>query len=114
MECVIRGGTRSVSIDTRRRMAHYGLRAYRAQISRVPKLVRQLQSSTNNVTHPEEAPNSALAGVKILDLSRVLAAPLCTQILADYGADVIKVEDVSRGDDTRHWSYVRLLRIRQP
>lgn len=36
-------------------------------------------------------------------MSRVLAAPLCTQILADYGAEVIKVEDVSRGDDTRHW-----------
>ena len=41
--------------------------------------------------------------MKILDLSRVLAAPLCTQILADYGADVIKVEDVSRGDDTRYF-----------
>ena len=47
--------------------------------------------------------NGALKGVRILDLSRVLAAPLCTQILADYGADVIKVEDVARGDDTRYW-----------
>lgn len=47
--------------------------------------------------------NGPLTGVKILDLSRVLAAPLCTQILADYGAEVIKVEDVGRGDDTRYW-----------
>lgn len=44
-----------------------------------------------------------LAGVKIIDLSRVLAAPLCTQILGDYGADIIKIEDVHRGDDTRYW-----------
>lgn len=41
--------------------------------------------------------------MKILDLSRVLAAPLCTQILGDYGAEIIKVEDVGRGDDTRYW-----------
>ncbi|KAI1630521.1 CoA-transferase family III domain-containing protein [Exophiala viscosa] len=47
--------------------------------------------------------NGPLTGVKILDMSRVLAAPFCTQILADYGADVIKVEDVAKGDDTRHW-----------
>ncbi|WPH03786.1 Hypothetical protein R9X50_00666900 [Acrodontium crateriforme] len=45
----------------------------------------------------------ALAGVKILDLSRVLAAPYCTQILSDYGAEVIKIEDTARGDDTRYW-----------
>ncbi|CAM4129681.1 CaiB/BaiF CoA-transferase family protein [Vreelandella rituensis] len=44
-----------------------------------------------------------LAGVKVLDLSRVLAGPWCGQLLADMGADVIKVERPGSGDDTRHW-----------
>lgn len=44
-----------------------------------------------------------LSGIKVLDFSKVLAGPLCTQGLADLGADVIKVEDCKRGDDTRGW-----------
>lgn len=44
-----------------------------------------------------------LAGVRVLDLSRVLAGPWCTQILGDFGADVLKVEAPDRGDDTRAW-----------
>ena len=44
-----------------------------------------------------------LAGVRVLDLSRVLAAPLCGQVLGDFGAEVIKVEHPQRGDDTRDW-----------
>lgn len=44
-----------------------------------------------------------LAGLKVLDLSRILAGPVCTQLLADLGADVVKVERPASGDDTRQW-----------
>ncbi len=51
-----------------------------------------------------------LAGIRVLDLSRILAGPWCAQVLADLGAEVVKVEHPQRGDDTRDWG----LRLSQP
>ncbi|MEY4014441.1 MAG: hypothetical protein RLZZ290_1305, partial [Pseudomonadota bacterium] len=45
----------------------------------------------------------ALAGIRVLDLSRILAGPSAAQLLGDLGADVVKVEKPGEGDDTRKW-----------
>ena len=60
--------------------------------------------STENIKTAKAQSNpGALAGLKILDLSRVLAGPWCGQLLGDLGAEVIKVESLNSGDDTRAW-----------
>jgi formyl-CoA transferase/CoA:oxalate CoA-transferase len=57
----------------------------------------------DSIERPWRSRPGALSGLRVLDLTRILAGPFCTMIMADLGADVIKVEDTHAGDDTRGW-----------
>jgi hypothetical protein len=72
------------------------------RLSRLQKAWIQLRAvSKESIAEEGDAMPPPLRGLKIVDMTRVLAAPTATMLLADLGADVIKVEEIFRGDDTR-------------